>query len=123
VTLSPQKIVIFLSLIVAVLILMHMITQGIQYFTGDAIQHGFQHKFNLDRENNVPALVRLFGLASLFCSPGLDLALIRRGSRQNGERYAAHWLVLAILSLGLSLDGAACSLSIGRNVFGYWGTR
>ncbi len=103
VTLSPHKIVLFLFLIIGLLIFMHMTTQGIKYFSGHDSLFGFTHEFNLNNENNIPTW---YSSSALLLCAAL-LGLIGLQSKQVGECYAIHWLVLSFVFLCLSVDEAA----------------
>lgn len=82
-------------------------------------RHGFGHDrllglaslFELNAERNVPA----WFASVLLCLPALLLATIGWAERRRRAPYAWHWLILAVVFAGLSLDEAAGlhELSIG----------
>ena len=100
-----RKIIYFLFLTVATLVLFHLIGQYGRYGLGYRDMFGFVELFHLDRERNIPtffsALLLLFSAILL-----VSIYWFMAKGEQHDRRY---WLLLAILFLGLSVD-ESCSL-------------
>lgn len=70
---------------------------------GRTTMMGFARMFNMDLEGTFPAW---FSAMALLLCAGL-LVLIAVARRQRSERFATHWLILALLFVFLSADEAA----------------
>ncbi len=103
-TLSPERIVRFLLLVVLGLALVSLAGQYYRYFLSEGGRHmTIVRFFDLDSEANLPTWYS--SVALLFSS--FLLAIIAWAKRGGGDRYALHWAAMALLFLGLSLDEAS----------------
>jgi hypothetical protein len=100
---SPRTVALVLLVIVTSLLVAGLATQYIKYFHGHDTQLGFVRLLHLDGENNVPAWYSCAAL--LLCSA--VLGIIGLHHRQAADKYARHWLALAIVFLYLSIDEGA----------------
>jgi hypothetical protein len=78
-------------------------TQYLKHVYGYAGQFGFVRLLDLDGENNLPSW---YSSVALLLSSA-NLAIIGLHHRSAKKPYAWHWLALALIFLGLSLDEAA----------------
>jgi hypothetical protein len=92
-----------LVLIVTALLLGGVATQYIKYVYGLDSQLGLVRLFNLEGENNLPAWYSSFAL--LLSSVLLGIIGLHRKREKNAYRW--HWLALALVFLGLSVDEGA----------------
>jgi hypothetical protein len=102
IVISPQRITLFLTSIVVVLILVHSLGQFSRYYLGDDYLYGLVPLFTLGSEHNVPAYYS--ALAILFCS--LLLTVIAVGRRRRRASDVRYWWGLAGIFLFLSVDEA-----------------
>jgi hypothetical protein len=101
--LSPRKLALILVVIVTGLLLGGVATQYIKYVYGYDSQLGLVRLFNLGGENNLPAW---YSSVMLLLSSGV-LGIIGLHHRREANLYGWHWLALALIFLGLSVDEAA----------------
>ncbi len=92
-----------LGLSVAVLFLLSLAGQIARYHLGYPTVLGLVDLFYLDEENSVPTWYQ----SAVFLLAGGLLSIIGLGARSSGAPFASHWLVLATICVGLSLDEVA----------------
>jgi hypothetical protein len=101
--LKPQKVTLFLSLIVGFLTLANAIGLVFKFHFGNDLVYGLVPLFDVDTEGNIPSTYS--SLSLLFCSA--LLSIITSEKRKNGDPYTRYWLALAVIFLFLSIDEAA----------------
>jgi hypothetical protein len=101
--LSRGRVTKLLGLSVAVLFLLSLAGQIARYHLGYPTLLGLVDLFYLDEENSVPTW---YQSAVFLLAAGL-LTIIGLGARSSGAPFATHWLVLAAICIGLSLDEVA----------------
>jgi hypothetical protein len=101
-TLSSKKLALTLTVIVMCLTLGHVAVQCFKFLGGYEYQLGFVRLLDLEGEGNLPSWYASTTL--LLCA--LFLLQIGRTKRLAGDRYAAHWLGLAVIFFFLSVDEA-----------------
>lgn len=101
VPISPRKISQVLAAVVVCLTLASFAGQYYTYFLGDdRFWLKLAEKLDVDREDSVPTWYQTVTLFSCF----LLLAVIAATARAAANRYAHHWMVLALMFLFLSAD-------------------
>ncbi len=103
VVLSAKKVALVLTAVVVWLLLAHVSTHFVKYVLHHDTQLGLLRLFDLDGENNIPTWYASSAL--LLCA--VLLAGIGLYKMRASDRYASHWLGLAIIFLYLSVDEAA----------------
>ncbi|MDX2232138.1 MAG: hypothetical protein NW220_21060 [Leptolyngbyaceae cyanobacterium bins.349] len=103
ISVSPQKTIRFLGVIIASLSLINLAVNFARCFLGRGGLWGISRLFDLDIENNIPTW---YASVTLLICAGL-LALITHRKRQQGDRFMNHWRGLALIFLWLSMDEAA----------------
>ena len=98
--LKPRKTAGILSTIVLLLTLAHIAGQYSTYYLGYDNIFGLIPQFNLNSEQNIPAL---FSTLILLLSSIL-LAIIAYAVKKTGASYFYHWLGLSLIFLFLSMD-------------------
>lgn len=93
-----RKVITLLTLIVVLLTIASISGQIYKYFIGG--DRYLVSLFNLDAEWNIPTVFQAFTL--LLCS-GVIL-IIGVSMREMGDRFSKHWIALAIIFCGMSLD-------------------
>ena len=103
VRLSAARVVKFFAFSIAVLAVAHVVMQSVRYYVGLNEFYGLVRLFDLGVEANLPTFFSAFQMlvASLL------LAVIGVARRQEGDSYAAQWLLLALIFLLLALDESA----------------
>ena len=106
--LSPRSVLQALLLVISCLALMSLMTSIADSLTLDnyvlgELRESFVRLFTLEGETNVPAWYSSSML--LLCS--LLLVIIGVAKQHLGDRYTAHWILMAVIFLYLSLDEAA----------------
>jgi hypothetical protein len=102
-TLPRRGIVVLLGTVIAALFLLSLAGQIARFHLGFPYVFGLVDLFYLDEENSVPTWYQ--SVVFLFAA-GL-LTIIGRDARVSGASFAIHWLVLAAICVGLSLDEVA----------------
>jgi hypothetical protein len=100
ITFTPKRVLFFLGLIVACLVVANLALVVAQYVFHHDTVFGLVPLFSLDREHNVPA--GFSSLLLLLCS-GL-LGIIMHAKKRQGEKDSLYWLGLAASFLFLSFD-------------------
>jgi len=100
---SPGKIAFTLALVVLCLLLGHVITRAVIFFSGHNTIGGLIPQFDLNGEANIPTW---YSSSALLLASAL-LAMIAIVKLQWQETYARHWVGLAAVFLYLSIDEAA----------------
>jgi len=93
----------FLLIVVVLLVSLSLLGQMSKYYLGHPQLKGFVPAFYLELESNVPTWYSSFalGLAGALL---LTIAVVKRDVR---DEYRHHWMALALLFFGLSLDEVA----------------
>jgi hypothetical protein len=112
---SRKTLGIVFAVAIGLLTLAGAVTAYLRIARGHTSMLGLVALFNLDREANLPAW---YSSATLLLCAVL-LAVIAADKRHAADRYARHWIGLALIFLFLAADEAA---GIHEN-FGRWGTR
>lgn len=100
---SPKRIVKILAVVVVLLTIASFAGQYSKHVLGHDHLRGFVPLFNVNTEGNVPTWFTSFEM--LLCA-GL-LGLIAHARKLEGDRFALHWAVLALVFLYMSLDEGA----------------
>jgi hypothetical protein len=100
ITFTPKRVLFFLGLIVACLVVAGLATIVARYVFHHARVFGLVPLFDLDGAHNVPA--SFSSLLLLLCS-GL-LGIITHARKRQGERDSLYWMGLAAIFLFLSFD-------------------
>ncbi|HEX6644895.1 MAG TPA: hypothetical protein VF037_09455 [Gemmatimonadales bacterium] len=100
--LRPRRVLAWLLGTVALLVLGHAGATVAEFGFGRDHVLGFRRLLNFDGEGTIPAWYS----SLLFLLPGLLCAAIARLRRRAGDRFHAHWLVLAAVFVFLALDEA-----------------
>jgi len=101
--LNPRRLVFLLGIGIAINVLAGALNAWLRVGLGRTNMMGFARMFNMDVEANIPAW---FSAMALLLCAGL-LFLVAAARRQQADRFATHWLVLALLFVFLSADEAA----------------
>jgi len=91
------------SLIIAFLAIAHVAMQSVRYHVGLPEFYGLVRLFDMGVEANLPTFFSAFQLLVV----SLLLAVIGLLRRQEGDRRAGQWLVLALIFLLLAIDESA----------------
>ena len=98
ISLSPRKIINYLTIIVVFFISVSVGIQICKYSYG--YRADWMNLFNVDRELNFPTWYSALTIA--FCS--LLLKIIAKGKKQQGDRYTKDWQLLSLIFLWLAID-------------------
>jgi hypothetical protein len=102
VRISPRKTALALAFITLLLILGHVLGQAIRLNAGPDALKGLVRVLNMDGEESVPAWFSSSLL--LFCA--LLLVIISSAKKKEGDRFAAHWRILSVIFVLMSMDEA-----------------
>jgi hypothetical protein len=102
VVIRSRRIVRPLWIIMALVVLAGLAGQVVRVTTGHEWLFGLIPKTNLYNEGNIPA----FFSAMLLAFAALLLTVIAVSHRSRGERFGRHWVALAVVFFGLSMDEA-----------------
>jgi hypothetical protein len=89
-----------LAVTIVLLAIAHLVFQAVRYHLGIPHLYGVVHLFDMGVEANLPTYFS--SLQLLFVAALLGLIGVLR--RRSGDRYALHWLWLALIFLLLSID-------------------
>ena len=100
---NARRLTLFLSLVVAALLLLSMSGQIAEHVYGFAQMRGVASLFNVNAESNLPTW---YSSAAMFLAAGL-LAIIAQSESLGGGAAARRWWMLTLVFLGLSIDEVA----------------
>jgi hypothetical protein len=100
---SPRRLTFVLLLIVLGLMSGDIVTRYILFAGWHDHMMGWERQLNLESENNLPTW---YSSIALLLAAGL-LFIIALAKREEKDQYRRHWLGLAIIFVGLSLDETA----------------
>jgi hypothetical protein len=99
----PRRVVPWLLAIVGFLVVARLGMQLVRFVLGHEYLLGFVYFFNVDEESNLPTWFSSMNL--LFAAAILGAIAVAK--RRQNDPFAAHWAVLGLVFLGLSIDEAA----------------
>ncbi len=98
--LHRKRITTALAVTIALLAIAHLAFQYVRHHLGIPYLYGLVHQFDMGVEANLPTYVSSMQLLLV----AVLLLLVGLVRRQEGDRYAPHWLWLALIFLLLSMD-------------------
>ncbi len=100
VRISPRRTALALAFITLLLILGNALVQEIRLNAGPDALKGLVRVLNMDGEGSVPAWFS----SSLLLVCALLLAVISSAKKKESDRFAAHWRILSVLFVLMSMD-------------------